>query len=147
MTTDHANSYSLHRSNLSNDQVDHKDSPGSLSITSVAVTMSTVHDDEWYLPDETVQTSESTSNDGRSEASSFRTPSIGTNQSKLMVNKFKKFTGAERTMYSNWSNLPLLYKLLSPFHIFITWFSSIILFDFRSIMYLNLFTTYTKCIP
>lgn len=94
--------FNLERSaTISNDQIDHKDSPGSLSITSVAVTMSTVHDDEWYAPDETVQTSESTSNDGRSEDSWLRTPSIGMNQSKMTATKFKKFTGAERTMYSN----------------------------------------------
>ncbi|WAR53380.1 hypothetical protein PtB15_2B811 [Puccinia triticina] len=85
---------------ISNDhttQADCKNSPGNFSTTSVAVTLTTAHDhDEWDQHDDMVHTTESASNDERSENSSLRKLSIGPNQSRMMAIKLKQFTRGER---------------------------------------------------
>ncbi|KNZ58012.1 hypothetical protein VP01_2016g1 [Puccinia sorghi] len=75
---------------------EYENSPGNLSLTSISATMSTEHDDEWYRQDGPVHASESTSTDGKSEASSFRKISNGNSPYTPMALKFRQFTRVER---------------------------------------------------
>ncbi|KAA1135467.1 hypothetical protein PGTUg99_027882 [Puccinia graminis f. sp. tritici] len=92
--------FNLERSTTSStDQMVHaeyKNSPSNLSSNSVAVTLTTAHDDEWDQHDDMVNTIESGSTDERSENSSLRKLSIGPNQSRMMALKLKQFTRSER---------------------------------------------------
>lgn len=84
---------------ISNEPVassEYENSPGNLSLTSISATMSTVHDDEWYQQDGQAPTSESTSTDGKSEASSLSKKSSRTSPSRRMPTKYKQFNRVER---------------------------------------------------